>query len=448
MHCISPPLFFGIFRAIGTQHRRSADPDALEKSALEIILKSSPTPAQDPMSTRYAWRVAALAGMASYLDAGSIVTSGTALVLYKDRFGLSLDQIGQLSFLLTFLFAFGALVGGRLGDRFGRRKVFTITLALLCVGISLMAFADRTSILYIGTGIIGLCIGADLPVSMAMIAEEAPPGAKGKMVAFSHALWMLAIVTVSLVQTLVGHLGATGARIMWLHLLVVAVIVVLLRAGMRESAEWSAAKGKVRKSDIGAVAQLAKPPYLAKVVSLALFYGVVNLSANTSGQFGTLLYTRLGGITVSEAGTITMGTLGVGLLMTFAFMRIVDRPNRMAWFLGGGVIYIAGQTLPLVFGFHAWTLIGWTLLSSIGGAFAGEPMWKIWSQELFPTLLRTTAQGATTFFTRVLAALAALVTPHLLEAGPDVLFMTLTGAVAATTLLGWLVIRRMPLATT
>jgi inositol transporter-like SP family MFS transporter len=71
-------------------------------------------------------------------------------------------------------------------------------------------------------------------------------------------------------------------------------------------------------------------------------------------------------------------------------------------------------------------------------------MWKIWSQELFPTLLRSSAQGATTFFTRVLAAVVALWTPLLIQVGPSLLFGFLTGCVLFTTALGWFVIRRMP----
>ena len=89
-------------------------------------------------------------------------------------------------------------------------------------------------------------------------------------------------------------------------------------------------------------------------------------------------------------------------------------------------------------------MIGWQALSGIGGAFAGEPMWKIWSQELFPTLLRSSAQGATTFFTRILAAAVALWTPLLIEVGPSLLFAFLTVCVAFTTALGWFWIRRMP----
>ena len=97
-----------------------------------------------------------------------------------------------------------------------------------------------------------------------------------------------------------------------------------------------------------------------------------------------------------------------------------------------------------MFGVSVGTLIAWQALGGIGGAFAGEPMWKIWSQELFPTLLRSSGQGTTVFFTRVLAAVVALGTPLLLEFGPPVLFAFLTICVTFTTALGWFWIRRMP----
>jgi inositol transporter-like SP family MFS transporter len=171
---------------------------------------------------RAAWKVAVLAGMASYLDAGAIVTNGGALVLYQKEFGFGAGTLGILSALLTLLFAFGALVGGRLGDRFGRRRVFTVTMIGLAAGVAVMAGAQNVTMLGIGTALVGFSIGADLPVSLAMINEESPQGAKARLVAFSHVLWMLAIGTVLGVQAIVGDLGATGARIMWLHLLVVA----------------------------------------------------------------------------------------------------------------------------------------------------------------------------------------------------------------------------------
>jgi inositol transporter-like SP family MFS transporter len=135
---------------------------------------------------------------------------------------------------------------------------------------------------------------------------------------------------------------------------------------------------------------------------------------------------------------------GVSFMCAVLFMRTVDGPSRMTWFLLGGILVIAGQAVPVVFGVNVVSLAAWQILQGVGGAFAGESMWKVWSQELFPTLLRSTAQGAATFFTRMLAAVSALGTPYLIQSGPTTLFVTLTLAVTFTTALGWLYIRRLP----
>ncbi|MHA4871755.1 MFS transporter [Duganella sp. PWIR1] len=400
---------------------------------------------------RSAWRVAILAGMASYLDAGAIITSGGALVLYKEYFGLTLTQIGQLSAVLTGLFAIGALVGGRLGDRYGRRKVFTVTMIGLAAGTAMLTFAPSVAMLYAGTAVVGFCIGADLPVSMAMIAEEAPPGYKGRLIAFSHVLWMAAICAAFVMQVLVGDMGVTGGRIMWAHILLVTLLVLALRSTLPESQEWTRAHAR-RSNTIGSddapategLRQLFSRRYIGPCIALSLFYGVFNLAANTGGQFGTLLYTELAQTSVSVAGMINTVQFGISFCCAVLFMRTVDLPSRMTWFLLGGLLVIAGQIVPVVFGVNVVSLAAWQILQGVGGAFAGESMWKVWSQELFPTLLRSTAQGAATFFTRMLAAVCALGTPYLIQSGPSTLFITLTLAVTFTTALGWLYIRRLP----
>lgn len=400
---------------------------------------------------RASWRMAILAGMASYLDAGSIITSGGALVLYKEKFGLSMGQIGLLSAILTFLFALGALLGGRLGDRFGRRRVFNTTMTGLAAGAALLVFASNVTMVYAGTMIVGFCIGADLPVSMTMIAEEAPPGFKGRLVAFSHVLWMAAIGTTFVLQMVVGDMGSLGGRMMWGHILVVALLVLVLRATLPESKEWVNANAEREallleggSVDAGGLRILFGRGFIQPLIALGLFYGVFNLAANTGGQFGTLLYTEGARVSVSTAGFVNTVQLVVSIACAVVFLRVVDLPSRMTWFLLGGVVAVAAQAIPVVFGVNLVSLAAWQILQGIGGAFAGESMWKVWSQELFPTLLRSTAQGATTFFTRVLAAVAALGTPWLIQDGPGTLFVTLTVAVAFTTLLGWFWIRKLP----
>ncbi|NRR31698.1 MFS transporter [Oxalobacteraceae bacterium] len=404
---------------------------------------------------RSSWRVAILAGMASYLDAGAIITSGGALVLYKEHFGITLGQIGELSAILTFLFAIGALIGGRLGDRFGRKRVFTTTMIGLVIGSAIMACASNIWMLYGGTMLVGFSIGADLPVSMTMISEEAPPGFKGRLVAFSHVLWMAAIGVTFLLQIVVGDMATLGGRLMWGHIFIVAMMVVVLRTTLPESGEWVKADALRKEAgadsgtvEIGALRQLFGPQFLKPLIALGLFYGVFNLAANTGGQFGTLLYTELAKTSVSTAGAVNTVQLLLSIICAVIFMRTVDLPSRMNWFLMGGVLAIAGQAMPLIFGVSVGSLAAWQILQGIGGAFAGESMWKIWSQELFPTLLRSTAQGATTFFTRLLAAVAALGTTYLIADGPTTLFVTLTAAVSFTTALGWFYIRKLPVVET
>src|SRR3954465_13067037 len=74
------------------------------------------------------WFIATVAGMASYLDAATIVSTGNALVMYQEPLGITGNQIGIISASLTLGIAGGATVGGRLGGRFGRKPVFSVTM--------------------------------------------------------------------------------------------------------------------------------------------------------------------------------------------------------------------------------------------------------------------------------------------------------------------------------
>ena len=63
---------------------------------------------------------------------------------------------------------------------------------------------------------------------------------------------------------------------------------------------------------------------------------------------------------------------------------------------------------------------------------------KIWSQESFPTMLRSTAQGVIVAISRLSCGLLAFVTPLLLDAGPVALYSILSTIVALGLFIGWL----------
>ncbi|MCI2240418.1 MFS transporter [Paenibacillus sp. TRM 82003] len=403
-----------------------------------------------PLSERRAWYVAVVAGMASYLDAGAIAGTGVALALYKDELGIGDGQFQQLSALLTAMIAVGALVGGRLSDRFGRKRVFGVTMVLFAAGAALLTFAPGLALLYPGVALLGFAAGADLPPSLAMVAESAPEGKKGKMVAFSHVLWMVGVVAVILLQIGVGPMGTTGGRIVYGQLLVIALVVLVLRLGLPESREWSAARSgrtrEVQREDIDfrSLANLFRSRYAAPLVATGLFYALANIAANTNGQYGTVLYTQYAGLDFQTAGVLSLIGLVVVFVGMVSLMRLVDTRHRTTAFLVGTVLVVGAWLVPALAGLSATTLAVASYLFALGGAIAGEPMYKVWSQELLPTLYRSSAQGITIAFARVVAAVVALFTLSILNAGTSYLFYFLAGTSLAACLIGLLWISRIP----
>src|SRR3954471_3886241 len=181
------------------------------------------------------WYIAVVAGMASYLDAATIVSSGNALVMYQKPLGLTGDQIGVLAFSLTLGIAVGAAVGGRLGDRFGRKPVFSVTMIGIVLAMACNVFAGGFSLLLVGAILAGLCTGDDLTVSIATIAEAGDDSNRGKMVSFSQVLWMMGIIVPLTLTAVIGDMGRVGGQIIFGSVGVVALIVLLARMVLPES---------------------------------------------------------------------------------------------------------------------------------------------------------------------------------------------------------------------
>lgn len=432
------------------------------------------------------WFVAVVSGMASYIDSAAIITSGIALVVYQTCFGLDTAQFGILSAALTFCIAIGSIAGGRLGDRYGRKPVFSVTMLMLIVGAILLLVMPMTvdggvvsqitdaingastaaadagkefsitpelvkslnlpalpgyffPLLVLGQVLMGLGVGADLPVSLATIAEEAPDDKRGKMLLFSDILWVVGIVVAQGVGALVGDWGVSGGMIMYGQLLVVCIIVLALRQIIPESPVWVRAQqdrlsGKVSEQDSGKVSDLLKAPYTVPFVALIVFYIGTNVPANTLGQFSTYVATSVVHVPVSLAATVGLVVYPVRAILDFVFMKFVDTDKRMPLFYMGAILYLAGFLAMPVFGASVTTYVATQLLYCIGAAFAFEGILKVWMQECFPTLLRTTANGSIVFASRFCCAIAGYFTASLLAV---VGYRAAFGILAALCLIGF-----------
>src|ERR687894_6040 len=94
----------------------------------------------DSRVTAQQWKGSALAGTASYIEARSIVALGAGLALWQEYLGLRDTTLGLLTALGPNAFgaAIGVLVGGRLGDLFGRKRIYQYDLLVYGLGTLLI----------------------------------------------------------------------------------------------------------------------------------------------------------------------------------------------------------------------------------------------------------------------------------------------------------------------
>ncbi|MCD7442580.1 MFS transporter [Streptomyces lincolnensis] len=401
---------------------------------------------EQPRVTRAQWRLAVLSGMASYLDSGIIVSSGVALGLWQDRFHLSSWGLGALSAALTFSIAVGSLIGGRLADRFGRRRVYGIDILVYAVGAAILVLAPNSTFLFAGMIIGGLAAGADLPTSLAMVSEHSPRSVRGRLIGATQTMWVAGIAVAILVGFATSTLGYLSAQILFAHLAVVAVVSWVLRNRMRLSPVLEDAErgGGAEGIDAKGLRRLTSRPILVPLLATGGFYLAWNLAANTMGQYGTYFLTTVSGASQTLATGLSLATLPLGLACSLVFVRLADTPWRDRLF------YVCAALQVLAFAVAAATggavmaaMIFFLLLYNVVNQFAGEANYKIWSQEAFPEELRATTQGLTYGVSRTLCGLAGLATPALMHASGSAVLWLSTLCVAVSGLVGVVIVRRI-----
>ncbi|HEY8282381.1 MAG TPA: MFS transporter [Leifsonia sp.] len=389
------------------------------------------------------WWVGFVAGMASFLDGAAVTGNAFALVIYQHTIGLTPTEIGVLTSVLTFGVAIGALVGGRLGDRFGRRRVFIATMVLVVAGGLLPMLATSFWPILAGLSVLGLAVGADIPVSLATIAEAASDTNRGKILVLSNLLWGIGIGATVLVTSLTAATGRFGAQAIYGLVVVVGLVVLLLRLTIPESTSWITARDERRRGVLSVRAQtvhlrdLLQRPLRFPFLVLAGFFTLVSVPIQVFGSYVAYIGANYGGVPVATFSVVILLGLPLAVIAQVFFMRIIDTRFRLTFFLAGGVLFVVGYLVPVLFGINLTTLVAAVFLAGLGTVFCGEPIFRVWANEAFPTMLRGTAQGFLFGLARIVPAVLLAPVPALIAASPTVFFITLSVLAAAGVAIGW-----------
>ena len=235
-------------------------------------------------------------------------------------------------------------------------------------------------------------------------------------------------------------LDVLGARIVFAHLALVAVALTLLRRRMKESVLWERARSESKQEGYLAesrVRALFTRRNLKAMLFLVAMYGIWNLWAGTNGFFFPYILRTVG--SESQASSVAMQAAGFLVAMVsidLVFMRFSDRVNQRLLFGISAVIQIVGMALLAIFPLTTAVALAYLLLVWFGSGFGAQSFYQLWSAELFPTLLRSTAQGLTFAVVRIGLGLWSFFVPVLTATGFTRLAWILTGFLVVSGLIG------------
>jgi EmrB/QacA subfamily drug resistance transporter len=302
----------------------------------------------------------------------------TALPVIKRELGASLSGLEWTVNAYTLTFAVLLLTGAALGDRFGRKRMFAIGLAVFTVGSAAAALAPSISWLIAARAFQGVGGAIVTPLTLTILSAAVPPERRGLALGAWGGVGGLAVA----IGPLVGGAVVDGLSWNWIFWLNVPIGLVMIPLAMRRLQE---SRGPNRALDLHGLA-------LASAGLFGIVFGLVRANSHGWASFGVA------------------GPLAVGAALILAFVRWEQRtpepmvPMRffrvrefqaanitslLMYFGTFGSIFLLAQFFQVVQGYSPLQAgirtLPWTMMPIIIAPIAGVLSDRIGSKPLLVT---------------------------------------------------------------
>ncbi len=372
--------------------------------------------------------------LTNYLDAGAIVAGASGLTLWQNYLGLSEVHLGWLNFISANCLgaAVGAIIGGFLADKYGRKFIFTYNLLVYMTGVLLIMLSVNFPMLLAGFLVTGISVGVGVPASWTYISESSENNNRGRNICISQMSWGIGPMVILLlgmlfapggylfgwVESVASLFGSNlpentvnvfSSRLVFFSLFVVAFIAWNLQRQLQESAEFKADEPKASLSEN--IKVLFQNSIAVKTVCfLATIYLTWNLVASVMGFFQPHIYETAGGVTNEQANWMNFIQWAIIVGVTFITSKLIDKTSHKGIYVFGLVAALSAWLVIVTIGVNGQVgLWAFAVLWGIQGGASPQIFYALWGSELFPAKFRAGAQGLMFFIVRGLSALWGLV---------------------------------------
>jgi putative MFS transporter len=387
-----------------------------------------------------------IVGSATFFDAFDAFQLASVLVVIRPLWGLSIADVGWLISASYIGQIFGALLFGRLAERFGRIPSVASAVILMSVMSLACAFTGNFQQLFICRLIQGVGVGGEMPVAAAYVSELSKAHGRGKFFLAYELIFPIGLL-------LTGVIGATIIPLFgWQSMFVVGgipgLIIAVLILRLPESPRWLINKGRLadaekvvrdleastthRVTPAAPAAALAATPqrtrwrellsgiYLSRTLVVWVLWASAYFVTNGLNNWMPTFYREV--YNVSQQNSLWLAPAGnlAQVIVLIVCIFVIDRIGRRIWVV---TAFVAGAiSLALLAAIGADSLIATLIMVTLAYGIIGSvnAVLYLYTPEIYPTRMRAAATGAATCWLRVASAAAQ----------PSVAFLLVTGGLS------------------